>query len=346
MSLLIGLALLLGNAFFVGAEFAIMSARRTQIEPRAAEGRAAARTTLYAMEHVSLMLAACQLGITVCSLGLGAVAEPALAHLLEGPFAYLGVPDQLVHPISFAIALAVVVYLHVVVGEMVPKNLAIALPERAALLLAPPLVLISRLAKPVIWLLNMVANLALRAGGIEPRDEVASTYTVEQVQSIVDESRREGLIADGRLMTEALEFSDYVASDVMIGLPDLVTLDVSSSPADLEEAVRRYGHSRFPVRQGTRLLGYVHVKDVLGVPDDRYEQPLDASVIRRFESVPASSEVEEVLAAMQVSRHHLASVSDGAGNQVGVLFLEDVLEELVGEISDDARDDRGRRSRL
>ncbi len=345
MNLLLGLVLLVGNAFFVGAEFAIMSARRTQIEPRAAAGSTAARTALHAMENVSLMLAACQLGITVCSLGLGAVAEPALAHLLAVPFEVFGVPTELIHPIAFALALALVVYLHVVVGEMVPKNLAIALPERAALLLAPPLVWVSRVLRPVIWLLNTLANLMLRALGVEARDEVASTYTVEQVQAIVDSSREEGLIGDGRLMTEALEFSDHVASDVMIPISELVTLDLSASPADVEDCVRRHGFSRYLVRLGERLIGYVHVKDVLGVDDASYHQPMQQSVVRSFTDISAAAEVEEVLAAMQISRGHLVRVVDGHGGQLGVVFLEDVLEELVGEISDEAQDSRARRHR-
>jgi CBS domain containing-hemolysin-like protein len=158
----VAVALLLANAFFVGAEFAIMAARRSQIEPLANAGSLRARSTLSAMEHVSTMLACAQLGVTVCSLGLGAVAEPALAHLLELPFAAARLPEGLVHPVAFAIALAVVVYLHVVVGEMVPKNLAIAGPDRAALLLAPPLVWLSRVLAPLIRVLNGLANACLR----------------------------------------------------------------------------------------------------------------------------------------------------------------------------------------
>ncbi|MFV0461542.1 MAG: hemolysin family protein [Actinomycetales bacterium] len=345
MSLLLGVFLLLGNAFFVGAEFAIMSARRTQIEPRAAAGSAMARTTLYAMERVSLMLAACQLGITICSLGLGAVAEPALAHLLEPLFEWIGLPENLVHPISFAIALSVVVYLHVVIGEMVPKNLAIAAPERSALLLAPPLVLVSRVLRPVIWFLNAIANVCLRIGRIEPADEVSSTYTVEQVQGIVAESRREGLIGDGRLMTEALEFTEHNAGDVMIGLDQLVTVRITASAADLEDAVRRYGFSRYPVMDEGRLVGYVHVKDVLGIGDETYRSPMAHAAIRQFDTVSVDAEVEEVLTAMQRSRSHLALVVDGPV-QRGVVFLEDVFEELVGEIHDEILDtSKGRRSR-
>lgn len=334
--LLIGAALLLANAFFVGAEFAIMSARRTQIEPRAAAGSGAARTTLFAMERVSVMLAACQFGITVCSLGLGAVAEPALAHLLEPLFELVGVPEDLVHTISFVIALGVVVYLHVVVGEMVPKNIAIAVPERSALLLAPPLVWVSKVLHPLIVVLNAIANGLLRLARVEPQDEVASTYTIEQVQAIVDESRKEGLLGDDLLMTEAIEFSDLQAGDVMVPIADLVSLPVSATPRDVEHAVRRTGFSRFPVGEGGKLIGYVHIKDVLTISDEQYRAPISASVIRRFHDVARGAEVEDVLAGMQVSRGHLARVLDDGHTELGVVFMEDVLEELVGEVVDEA----------
>ena len=170
----VAVLLLVANAFFVGAEFAVMAARRSQIEPMAADGSRRAKETLWAMEHVSSMLATAQLGVTVCSLGLGAVAEPAIAHLLEGAFEAVSLPEGLVHPVAFGLALALVVYLHVVIGEMVPKNLAIAGPERAALLLAPALVWLSRALSPLIQVLNGVANWVLRRMRVVPSDEVTS----------------------------------------------------------------------------------------------------------------------------------------------------------------------------
>ena len=175
-ALLLGLALLAANAFFVGAEFALISARRTQLEPRAAAGSRAARVTLQAMERVSLVMAAAQLGITACSLGLGAVAEPALAHLIEPLFHDLGVPEAALHPVAFVLALTVVVALHVVLGEMVPKNISLAGPDRAALLLGPPMMVVVRVLKPVVVVLNLVANAVLRLVGVEPRDEIGRAH--------------------------------------------------------------------------------------------------------------------------------------------------------------------------
>jgi CBS domain containing-hemolysin-like protein len=334
----VGLALLAGNAFFVGAEFAVISARRSQIEPRAAEGHRAARTVLWAMEHVSLMLACAQLGITVCSLGLGAVAEPALAHLLEPVFAAVGLPEEVVHPAAFALALAIVVYLHVVLGEMVPKNIAIAGPDRAALVLGPPLVLVARAVKPVIHALNAAANGALRLMGVEPKDEVASAYTAEEVHSIVTESQREGLLADEHgLLTGAIEFSDRVACDVMVPVDQVMTLPVGSTPSDVERMVGRTGFSRFPLADDGALVGYLHLKDVLYAEDDAHDEPVPDKRVRALVSVRCEDEVEDALAAMQQSGAHVARVLGEAGEVVGVLFLEDVLEELVGEIRDITR---------
>lgn len=337
--LLLGVLLLLANGFFVGAEFAVMSARRSQIEPRAAEGNVRARTAIWAMEHVSLMLACCQLGITLCSLGLGAVAEPALAHLLEVPMHALHIPADLQHPIAFAIAMTIVVYLHVVVGEMIPKNVALARPDGSVLLLATPLVFIGRLVKPFIVALNAIANVALRLIRVEPKDEVASTFTVEQVQSIVEESRKEGLLDDhGDVLSGALEFSDKLARDVMIPLDNLVSVTDGATPEDVERLVARTGFSRFPVANDEGdLIGYLHLKDILYADDHRHDEPIPHKRIRALDRVDLHDEIEDVLASMQHSGAHLARVLDHGGGVHGVLFLEDVLEELVGEIQDASR---------
>ncbi len=339
VGLLLGGLLLLANAFFVGAEFAVISARRSQIETRAEAGSRRARTTLWAMENVSLMLACAQLGITICSLGLGAIAEPALAHLLEAPFAALGIPEQLLHPVAFALALAVVVYLHVVIGEMVPKNLALAKPETSALALAPALVMVARILSPVIRALNAIANAALRLGGVDPKDEMTSAFTMAEVHSIVTESRREGTIDDEHgLLTGALEFSDHTASDVMVRTDELVTVPAGATPADVERLVARTGFSRFPVRGSAGdLVGYLHLKDVLYAEDDEHDEPVPQTRVRSLASVSEDDEVEDALAAMQRSGAHLAWVLDEAGAMLGVIFLEDVLEELVGEIRDGMR---------
>lgn len=334
LALVLVVVFLAGNAFFVASEFAVISARRSAIEPRAVAGDRRARTVLWAMEHVSLMLACAQLGITVCSTSLGLVAEPALAELIERPLHALGASDAWTHPVAFVLALLVVVYLHVVLGEMVPKNLAVSGPDRAVLLFGPPLVWLGRVVRPVITALNWLANHAVRLVGVEPRDEVASSFTAEEVQSIVERSAAEGLISDEQgLLSGALEFSDRTARDVMVPVGRLVGIDEGATPDEVEHLVGRTGFSRFPVRDEDDLVGYLHVKDVLYADEATRFQPVPSWRVRQLAVVRPEDEVEDALAAMQRSGAHLARV-DQDGAAVGVVFLEDILEELVGEVRD------------
>ncbi len=335
LALTLAVVLLAGNAFFVAAEFAIISARRSAIEPRAAAGERSAITVLWAMEHVSLMLACAQLGITVCSTSLGLVAEPAVAHLIEDPLEAIGVGPGWTHPIAFVVALLVVVYLHVVLGEMVPKNLAVAGPDRAVLTFGPPLVWVARVVRPVIAALNWVANHLLRLFGVEPQDEVTSAFTAAEVQSIVERSQAEGLLEDAQgLLSGAIEFSDRTAADVMVPLGDLLAVHGDVTPDEVERLVARTGYSRFPVVDATGApTGYVHLKDVLYADDDNRDLPVPSWRVRALATVAPDVEVEDALAAMQRSGVHLARV-EADGHAVGVIFLEDILEELVGEVRD------------
>jgi CBS domain containing-hemolysin-like protein len=335
-ALAVSAALLAGNAFFVGAEFAIISARRSAVEPLAEAGSRRARVVLWAMEHVSLMLAAAQLGVTVCSTSLGVVAEPVIAHVLDGPLASAGLPAAASHPIALVLALALVVYLHVVLGEMVPKNLAVAGPDRAVLLFGPPLVAIARAIRPVVVALNWLANHLLRQVGIDPKDEIASAFTAQEVHSIVERSQAEGLLDDSQgLLTGAIEFSDKTAAEVMVPTDRLVGVALGATAADVEHEVARTGFSRFPVIDSAGdPVGYLHLKDVLYAGPQERDDPVPAWRVRDLASVGPHDEVEAALAAMQRSGSHLARVVDPAGATVGVVFLEDILEELVGEVRD------------
>jgi len=326
--------LLLANAFFVGAEFAIMSARRSSIEPRAQAGSRPAQTVLWAMENVSLMLATAQLGVTVCSVSLGIVAEPAIAHSLEGAL-HGAVSESVAHGIGVAVALFIIVGLHVIVGEMVPKNAAVSSPDKAALLFGPPLVWIARIAKPLIAVLNAAANGILRLMGIEPRDEVTSAFTAAEVQSIVERSSQEGTFTDAEgLLQGAIEFSDHTAADVMVPLDDVVCVQAGASAEDLEMLSVETGFSRFPVRDDTEVvIGYLHIKDALQVRQGEREEPLADWRTRDIAVVEAEDEVESVLARMRRSGAHVALVQ-GLDGVEGVVFLEDIIEELVGEVRD------------
>ena len=333
------IVLLLVNAFFVGAEFAVISARRSQIEPRAEEGNRAARSTLWAMEHATLMLATSQLGITVCSLLILNVSEPAIHHLLEIPLAATGLTDSAISVTAFAVALVLVTFLHVVFGEMVPKNLSFSVPVRAALLLAPPLVMIARIFKPVIWLLNWLANSGLRLFRVEPKDEATSTYTLDEVAGIVAQSTREGLIDDTTgTLAAAFEFTTKNVSDVEVPISDVVALAADATPNDLQRAVVAVGHSRYGIHDaGGEPTGYLHLKDVMDLTGTKAaEQPIPAKRIRRLPTVYHDSDLEDALAAMRRSGSHVARAVDHDDRTTGILFLEDVIEVLVGEIEEAA----------
>lgn len=343
LALTISFFLLLGNAFFVGAEFALISARRSVIEPRAEEGHWAARITLRAMERVSLMMAGAQLGITLCTLGLGALAEPAIAHALEGPFEEVGVPGSLVHPAAVAVALFFIGGLHVVLGEMVPKNIALARPDGSALTLGPVMSAVVKVIHPIIWLLNITANGVLRLIGVTPTDEVTSAFTRDEVAGLVEESRREGMLDayESTLLTGALAFGERDAKVVLLPLDTLVSLPITVTPAEVEEAAGRTGFSRFPVTRDGEMIGYLHLKDALEVKDKHRNRPIAESWVRPLPTVRLTDQLREVLEVMQSSGAHLARVvvrgARGRGKTVGVVALEDVLEELIGEVRDAAQ---------
>ncbi len=260
------IGLLLANAFFVGASFALVSARRSQIEPAANAGSRRAVRTLAAMDRLPLMMAGAQLGITICSVGLGALAEPAIAHMLEPPIEDAGLPHGAVHPVAFAIALLLVVLAHVLVGEMVPKNFTLALPERAAVLLGPPLATFSRVFSLLLALVRGMAAAVMWVLRIRPSDHVDSAYGLHEMAEIAAESHREGLIDDEEygLMARALHFTAMTAADVLIPRDRLHSVPQDATTADVEAMAGRTRHMRFPVldEAGTPV-GYVHAKDLL-----------------------------------------------------------------------------------
>lgn len=391
VALLLMVALLLGNAFFVGAEFSLISARRDRLEALQAEGTSGAGTVLGASEQLSMMLAAAQLGITICSLALGSLGEPAVAHQLEAVLEPVGVPSVVIHPLAFVVALAIVTVLHIVVGEMVPKNVAIAGPERTSLWLVPPLVAFGKVTRPVIVVLNWIANHVLRVFGVTPVDERESAYTPQEIAEMLSESRREGLLdaSQTRRLTQALSSAEHTVADVMIPLDRVTVLPAHPTVGAVEEAVARTGFSRFPVqapqapdahpRLDTHTLepgttpitpsddagfrtdhppvvaldGYLHVKDVLdldpeaggetgresgdGTGDetgDEGDRPVPAERIRTLPELALSAPVDEALAALRREGSHLARAVDDEGATLGLVALEDLVEEYVGTVRD------------
>ena len=335
--------LLAGNAFFVAAEFAVVSARRSQIEPLADKGRRSAKTALWAMENVSLILATCQLGITVCSLLILNVSEPAIHHLMESWLHATALSEEAVAGVSFAVALVVVTFLHVVFGEMVPKNASFSMPDRAVLLLATPIVFVARISRPIIFVLNSIANGALRLFRVKPRDEAASAFTLEEVATIVEHSTAEGTLEDSSgALNAAFEFTTKKAHDIALSLDKLVTLTIDSTVAELEQVVAKHGFSRYVVLDDAGDIdGYVHLKDILSGDDESGTMPADARIpakrIRQLPAMPEDLDLEDALATLQRLGLHLAQVTNVNGVTTGVLFLEDIIEELVGTVEDATR---------
>ena len=345
MSPALGLSLtvvfLLVNAYFVAAEFAVTSSRRSQLEPLANDGVRGAKQAMYALEHVSLMLAISQLGITVMSTSLGAIAEPAIAHLIYRPLSAFGLGMDVAHGIAFVVALLIVLFLHVVFGEMVPKNLSIAKSTVTLLALAPSLVAIGRVLRPVVVLMDNTANWFIRHFGFEPRSEIAATFTVEEVANIVEVSREEGKLSDELgLLAGTLEFAETTVDALMIPLDKLATIALPASPDSVESMVAKTGFSRFPVTEGEggdqEIVGYVHLKDVLyaQTPEERSE-PLPPWRVRSLEYIPSNLGAEDALRQMQATSSHVVGiVNEAGGDLIGALFMEDLWEELVGQVRD------------
>ncbi|MFF3462769.1 hemolysin family protein [Streptomyces sp. NPDC001984] len=332
VQLLIGLATLVVNAFFVGAEFALISVRRSQIEPYAEEGDRRAKSVLWGLKHVSALLAAAQLGITLCTLVLGVVAEPAIAHLLEPVFHAVGVSTSAGHAVSFVIALALATYLHMLLGEMVPKNITLAEPVRSALLLGPPLVALSRALRPVIFTVNAFANALLKLLRVEVRGEVSATFSDAELAQIVRDAGKAGLIDDRaqERLHDALELGRRPVQDVVVPLERAVYARVGVTPEQLERLSAESGFSRFPVvDESLRIVGYLHVKDALDAsPRD---MPFRLRDMRPIARVRESTPLDDVLTAMRGSRTHLAAVLGADGRLAGVVTMEDVLRELFGQ---------------
>jgi CBS domain containing-hemolysin-like protein len=335
------LFLLLGNGFFVGAEFALISAKRAQIEPRAEAGSRPAQLTIKGMERVSLLLATAQLGVTICSLLILLIVEPSIHHLLEPVLLSTGLGEGGVTSVAFTITLILVSFLHVVVGEMVPKNISFSIPERAALVLVPLLYGLALLVKPIVITLNATANGILRLFGVRAIDEANSAYTLDQVEDIVEHSTREGVLSDASgTLSNTFEFTEKKVRDVAVKLSEVVSFPESVTPREIEVAVSKVGFSRYPLTdEDDDLIGYLHLKDVLDLDLDEMDDAVPTKRIRSLISVPDSMELEDALSSMRRVGAHLARVFNRGGKVTGVLFLEDILEELVGEVQDATKRD-------
>ena len=335
----VSVVLLMLNGFFVAASIALLATRPTRIENLANEGDMRAKAALASTRELSLSLAGAQLGITMCSLGLGFVAEPAVAHLLERWFASVDLPAGLLHSLSFAIGLTIVVFFHMVVGEMAPKNIAIAEPVRSSLWLAVPFRGYVAVLGPVINVLRFIARGGLVLFGIQPRDDLSGVHTAEEIGAMIAESAKGGLLEGfkERLLSGAIELGDRDAGSAMVPRTEMQALPITATPEEIEATVDQTGHSRFPVYRTDidEVVGFVHAKDLLKVAPAERSRPLSAGLIRPMVIVPESRKLRPLLLDMRRERLHFGLVIDEHGGTAGIVTLEDVLEELVGEIRDE-----------
>jgi CBS domain containing-hemolysin-like protein len=339
--------LVLGNAFFVAAEFALVAARRTRIEAMIRRGDAKAKFARHAIQHLDKYISATQLGITLTSLGLGWVGEATLAEALAGLFARLPSPlDTVVtHGVATTLAFGLISFLHIVLGELTPKALALLYPELVSRWVAGPLIAFAIATNPFIWLLNGTANLTLRLLGLRAPTERERVHSPEEIRMLVEQGQRAGAIDrdDARLLAGVFEFSEKNAREVMTPRTDVVALRVGATLTEAADQVARAGRSRYPVYRDSLddITGIVHAKDVLAALR-RGDPPASLEpLLRPAHFVPGSREVEDVLADMKLRKTHMAIVLDEFGGTAGLVTMEDLLEEIVGQIEDEY--DRPRR---
>ncbi|MES9620359.1 hemolysin family protein [Streptomyces tuirus] len=324
--------LLIGSGFFVAAEFALVAAKRHRMEKAAAEGRRGAGAALAGMRELSLMLAGAQLGITVCTLGLGSVSKPAISHELDPLLHKLGLPSAVSYSVAFAVAMIVVVFLHMVVGEMAPKSWAIAHPERSAMLLSPPFRAVVRAVRPLIRLLNRVSNALVRLCRVAPRDELASVHNREQLTHLVEESERLGLISatDSELLTRSLTEPETPVAALRIPADEITWVE---GDADVEALLRfaaEHDRTRLLVRENGMVLGSVHARDALVARARARGRTTTARDLAR--PVPELAETTTVAEAIEVLRRRrssLAVVRDASGRLTGLVTLDDLLARLM-----------------
>ncbi|WNZ13884.1 hemolysin family protein [Streptomyces sp. 11x1] len=330
-ALFVTVLLLIGSGFFVAAEFALVAARRHRVEQAAASGRRGAHAALAGMRELSLMLAGAQLGITVCTLGLGAVSKPAISHELDPLLHDLGLPSAVSYGVAFVVAMVVVVFLHMVVGEMAPKSWAIAHPERSAMLLSPAFRAVVRAVRPLIGLLNRVSNALVRLCRVTPRDELASVHNREQLTHLVEESQRLGLIseADSELITRSLTEPETPVRELAVPAAEITSVDADADAEAVLRAAAEHDRTRLPVRApDTTVLGSVHARDAL-VARARGRAVTARSLAR---PVPRLGDDATVADAIDVLRRHratLAVVHDDTGRLTGLVSLDDLLARYL-----------------
>ncbi|MEV5572101.1 hemolysin family protein [Spirillospora sp. NPDC052269] len=323
--------LLIGNGFFVAAEFALVAAKRPRLERAAARGSRGAASAVAGIRELSLMLAGAQLGITMCSLGLGVVSEPVFAGTLAPLFHDVGLPETAAHVVAFALALALVTFLHMVAGEMAPKSWAIADAERSATALAIPFRAFTKAVRPLLTALNGVTNALLRLIGVDPRDEATLARTPGQLRHLVAESRRLGLIeeTDRSLLDTALAAPEAPLTQVIVPAADIASTPADAAPQAVVDAARATGHTRLLVREPSgRLTGLVHARDAY-LARANGETPRASDLAYPVPAVRVTDSLAAAVTTLRADRSQLGLVHDADDTLVGLVSLDDLLEQLV-----------------
>jgi CBS domain containing-hemolysin-like protein len=328
------------NAFFVAAEFAIVRVRVTRIEELVQRGVRRAAAAREVLRNLDAMISACQLGITLASLALGWVGEPAFAHLLEPAFTWMGrYATGAAHTVAIAAAFLLITFLHVVVGELVPKTVAIAHAESTALAVSWPLRFFRFLFYPLISVMNRAANVLVKAMRLTPPTEASLAHSEAELRMILAVSRKSGALSEshGRLLANALDFADRAVRQIMVPRADVLWLDRNRSYAENTARAREFGHTRLPLCDGTidHVVGIVHVKDLFIAPPPSTGAPDLQTLARPPLYVPENAKIQQALALFQRQKFHLAIVVDEYGGTAGLVTLEDILEELIGDIQDE-----------
>lgn len=339
INLILVLVLVFCNAFFVVSEFSIVKIRRTRLEELAHNGNNRAKKALHISEHLNTYLSATQLGVTLASLGLGWLGEPAVSRLLENLFAdYLANNVVLLHSLSFGIAFTFITLLHVVLGELVPKSMAIQDTERYVMLIAVPLYAFNKVCTPIIWCFDHVSLWILKLMGVQQADENEDAHSEEEIKLIIDASQKGGVIDDteSEIIQNAIYFSEIFAHEIMIPRQEMKCIYQNSTFNEIMEFVKQNKHTRFPLCAGDKdqILGMIHIRDLLECKNTQHKDIL-SKIVRNILFVPENKSISEILHEMMKKRIHLAIVVDEYGGTAGLLSMEDILEELVGEIRDE-----------
>ncbi len=331
------------NGFFVAAEFAMVKVRSTRIDTLLQEGNTRAKYAKRLVDNLDAYLSACQLGITLASLGLGWIGEPAIARLIEPILADFGLSESMIHTIAFAIAFSTITALHIIIGELAPKSLAIQKADSVTIWTSVPLIAFYKLMFPAIWVLNSIANRLLRAVGIEVAGEHEAAHTEEEIRILMEESHQQGYINQTELtyVVNIFDFAERHVNEVMIPRTDMVCLYAEDSFAiSLEKALDEQ-LTRYPVCDPDKdnIIGFVHIKDLLAALA-KGDTPVLKEIARNMMAVPETMSISSLLKLMQKKRAQIALVIDEYGGTAGLVTIEDILEEIVGEIQDEFDEER------